>query len=558
MVPFPGTPDASTSSAIIFTALRRTDLRSVSVVGSSSGEHTGRLEQLPAGAGTAFVPSRPFTPGEAVHVIARLSSPGAGIALGAPGAGRISYSFRVGIPEPRLASRPVSRTGIGPTQHFHSEPDLRPPVISVTSDADRVSGDVFLAMQRSPQVGPMIIDGHGHLVWFHPIGTGSGSLFASDLAVQRYQGHPVLTWWQGVQLGAGEDVLMNRHYRTVAVVHAGDGLQADFHEFQVTPQGTALLDAEQFTHTNLTSVGGPVSGPVLDDVLQEVDIETGQVLWEWHALGHVPVSASYEHYSSSAPFYDYFHLNSIQQLPDGNFLISARHTWSVYEISRQTGKVLWTLGGKDSSFTMGPGTNFEWQHDARLHGQMLSLFDDGSFPQEERQSSAKYLKLDLHDRTVSLIRRFTHTPPLLAGAAGNAQVLPDGSLFVGWGELPEFTEFTASGRQIFDGRFAYGLTSYRAFRFPWVGIPRTRPSLAVSSRADGRVKVYASWNGATRVKAWRVLGGSSPHHLRPLGVTAGRHGFETTIALRSKLRYFAVQALGRGGKVLGTSAPGRR
>src|SRR6202035_880406 len=180
-----------------------------------------------------------------------------------------------------------------------------------------------------------------------------------------------------------------------------------FHEFQITPQGTALLDAPSFAQADLTSVGGPSNGSVLDDVIQEVDIKTGQVLWEWHAFGHVPLSASYYAYSPSQGFYDYFHLNSIQQLPNGNLLISARHTWSVYEISRQTGKIIWTLGGKHPSFIMGPGTNFEWQHAARLHDGVLSLFDDGSYPPEEVQSSAKYLRVDTQNRTVTLIRSFT-------------------------------------------------------------------------------------------------------------------------------------------------------
>jgi hypothetical protein len=559
VIPFPGTPDASPSSGVIFTALRRGELRSVIVTGSTSGPHSGRLITLPDGAGAEFAPDHRFNPGELVHVSARLTDPAAGTASGDPNATQLEFSFRVGrrvrAIRPDHGPRGTARTGIGPTQHFQSESHLRPPVITVTGHPDHTSGDIFLAMQNSPQVGPMIMNGHGQLVWFHPIGTGSGALIASDLEVQHYQGRPVLTWWQGVPLGSGEDLLVDQSYRTVAVVHAGDGYLTDFHEFQVTPQGTALLDAWEFVRANLTSVGGPPNGVVLDNIIQEIDIKTGKLLWEWHALGHVPLTASYYPYVAGEPFYDYFHLNSIQQLPNGNLLISARHTWAVYEISRKTGKVVWTLGGKYSNFAMGPGTNFEWQHDARLHGHTLSLFDDGASPPEERQSSAKYLKVDLHNRRVTLIRRFTHSPPLLTGAAGSAQRLPNGNLFVGWGELPEFTEFTASGQQIFNGSFALGLTSYRAFRFPWVARPRTRPSLAVSRRANGLVRAYASWNGATQVAAWRMLGGSKPHSLRPLGTTAMPTGFQTTIEVTRHPKYFAVQALGRNGKVLSTSAP---
>jgi hypothetical protein len=350
---------------------------------------------------------------------------------------------------------------------------------------------------------------------------------------------------------------MSRSYRKVAVVHAGDGYQAELHEFQITPRGTAFITCFAPAYTNLTSVGGPPVGGVIDGVIQEVDIKTGKVLWEWHALGHVPLSASYTRYTKNN-FYDFFHLNSIQQLPNGNLLISARDTWAVYEISHRTGKVIWTLGGKYSNFAMGRGTNFEWQHDARMHGHRLSLFDDAAGPpQEEAQSSAKLLRIDMKTRTVSLIRRFKHDPPLVAAAGGSAQTLPNGDVFVGWGSEPDVSEFTADGRQIFNASFALSVVSYRAFRFPWIGRPHTRPAVAVS-RSHGHTTVYASWNGATQVTAWRVLGGPTAHSLRPLGVRAPRRNFETDIRLVSRPRYLAVQALDSRGKVLGTSPAAQR
>lgn len=447
----------------------------------------------------------------------------------------------------------------GPVQSFHSERQLHPPVLSVTSDPDLASGDIFLGPQNSLQPGPMILDGQGQLVWFHPIARGSSSHYAGNVQVQRYSGRPVLTWWQGTAVdgvitGASSDVIMNRAYREVAMIHAANGYSADLHEFQLTPDGTAYLDAPVLTRADLSSVGGPRSGPVMDYVIQEIDVRTGRLLWEWHALGHVPVSASYLPYSSQEHWYDFFHLNSIQPLPSGNLLVSARDTDTVYEISRATGKVIWQLGGKHSDFTMGSGTNFEWQHDARLHGATLSLFDDAAYPQEERYSSAMLMHLDLQTRTVTLLRRFSHDPPIVAGAGGSVRTLGNGNVFVGWGSVPEFSEYTSSGQQIFNGTFAsYHVVSYRAIRSPWVGDPHTRPSLAVSQGTHGRVKIYASWNGATQVTAWRVLGGTSARDLQPLGVRA-RQGFETEIRLTTGARYFAVQALDNRRSVLRTSA----
>ena len=89
--------------------------------------------------------------------------------------------------------------------------------------------------------------------------------------------------------------------------------------------------------------------------------------------------------------YDFFHVNSIQLLPNGNLLVSARHTWTVYEINKKAGAIVWGLGGKRSSFGFGPGANFEWQHDAHLQPDgTLTLFDNGAGPgrQHERQSRA--------------------------------------------------------------------------------------------------------------------------------------------------------------------------
>ena len=542
VIPFPGTPDAAPSSQVIFSALQPAQLGSVTVTGSSSGPHAGRLELLPADAGTAFVPKTPFSPGETVSVSATQAD-----------GTRLHYRFRVAMrvsPAAIEAMRSPAAGGTGPTQHFRSEPGLRPPALTVSADPDHASGDIFVTPSNSPQVGPMILNAQGQLVWSDPIAATE----ATNLEVQHYGGQPVLTWWQGSVPEPGEDVIMNSSYKTVAVVHAGDGYQAELHEFQITPQGTAYITCFAPAYTNLTSVGGPSVGGVIDGLIQEVDIKTGKVLWEWHALGHVPVDYSYTRYSKSS-FYDFFHLNSIQQLPDGNLLISARDTWAVYEISRKTGKVIWTLGGKHSNFKMGPGTNFEWQHDARLNGNTLSLLDDAADPQEERESSAKYLKVNARARTVSLIKRFTHNPPVLTAASGSVQTLPNKNVLVGWGAQPQFSEYTPSGRQIFNASFAFGVWTYRAYRFPWVGRPETPPSLAAISGPRGRVKLYASWNGSTQVAAWRVLVGSSPKDLKPLGLTAPRTNFETEFTTASGPRYFAVQALDGKGTALRTSKP---
>jgi hypothetical protein len=564
--PFPGTPDAAPQSQIIFSALAQSDLASVNVLGSRSGLHAGHLTTLPDQAGVAFVPDHPFTPGERVQVSASLTSARAGTASGALGATHLGWWFTVAVPvqspsatpagsaQDRTSSSPqatAAGTG-GRVQSFRSEANFHPPVVNFSSDPDGGSGDIFLSPNNSPQVGAMIVDGRGHLVWFRRVQHSADF----NLQAQHYQGNPVLTWWHGnVDNGHGvngQGMIMGQSYRTIHIVTAGHGYTSDLHEFQVTPQGTALIDAYVPVRMNLSSYGGPKNGTVYDNVIQNIDIKTNHVLWEWHSLGHIPLSDSYAHPTSAQPW-DYLHLNSIDVQPNQNLLLSGRNTWGAYLIGERKGSVIWKLGGKNPTFQMGTGTNFEWQHDARMIGQTLSVFDDAGLPQEESQSSAKQILVNRTALTATLQRTYTHSPQLLAGSQGNAQTLPNGNLFVGWGSEPDFSEYNSGGQQIFNGSFPLGVTSYRAYRFPWSGQPKVPPAMANSPGRTGAVTVWSSWNGATTVGGWRVLGGPKSNSLHVLDSRTATQGFETRVVLHSEPRFFAVQALGLKGKVIATS-----
>jgi hypothetical protein len=407
---------------------------------------------------------------------------------------------------------------------------------------------MFLSPGPNHGGGLMILNARGQLVWFDSIAPAG----TFNFAVQSYQGRPVLTWFRG---NPAEDVIANQSYQTVAVVKAVT-YATDPHDFVINRNGTAWVVASRTVqHANLSRVGGPSDGQIHDYVIQKVDIKTGKLLWQWDCYGHIPLKASYVPVPKSGSPWDAFHLNSIQVLPDGNLLVSVRHTWSVYKVSTKTGNIMWTLGGKYNQFKMGPGTQFEWQHDAQRSGNTLTLFDDAAAPQEEPQSSAKELAIHPGKRTVTLIHRYTHNPPLLSPAQGSMQILPNGNVFVGWGTEPEFSEYTPSGKQIFNASFALGTSSYRAYRFHWTGHPVTPPDLAAAAASNGGTNVWASWNGATNVAYWRVLGGPSPGMLRTL-TTVPHRSFETQITLGTRPVYVEVQALGVHRHLLphGTSA----
>lgn len=419
-------------------------------------------------------------------------------------------------------------------QHFVSRPDLQPPTVTIDAAAGGAApGYVFIAPKKAVrQEGPLIVDDRGRVVWFHPQRLG-----VADFRLQRYRGRPVLTWWQGHSKfgrGRGNYVIMDTAYRQIALVRAGNGLAGDEHEFEITPRNTALLTFYE------------QRGDLIDSGLQEVDIATGRVLFEWHALGHIAVSESYAKRRGKAPF-DYFHINSVGLGLDGNLLVSARNTRAIYDVDRRTGAVVWRLGGKRTDFEMGRGTRFAWQHNARWRTPTtISLFDNGAAPAVAKQSRAILLHIDLRSRKVTLLHADTHPRHLLSGSQGNMQVLPHGHVFVGWGAEPWFTEFAPNGKVVFNGHFIEGADSYRAYKFEWRGQPTDRPSVAARANGSGKVTVYASWNGATDVSRWQVLAGASSDDVKPLE-TVKRTGFETAIELETDANFFQVKALGPAG-----------
>jgi hypothetical protein len=269
--------------------------------------------------------------------------------------------------------------------------------------------------------------------------------------------------------------------------------------------------------------------------------------------------------SSSGGVWDAFHLNSVDEGPDGELLLSARNMWALYEISKHTGKILWQLGGKRSDFTFGAGADFFWQHDARFRpGNRISMFDDGCCGdpdgKPEQESHGLILNVDFRGRRATIDRTYYHQPPLFVGSQGNAQLLPSGDEFIGWGQESYYSEYAAAGNSAQDGlrNLRYDAimpgsnVSYRAFRYQWVGIPDYPPSAAART-GDGQTTVYASWNGSTRTAAWQVLAGPRPGFLSVTVPHARRTGFETAVPTNSTGPYFQVKALDAAGNVLGVS-----
>jgi Arylsulfotransferase (ASST) len=559
--PEPGTLDASPTTQISVFGVPRASIESVRVTGSLSGAHAGRLESYSQNQGASFVLSEPLTAGEKVTAVIKVK-------------GRNAITDRFVVADPGKMVPILNATEEQPAklQHFVTEPTLMPPKITVERGASSLHDDIFLTPLPAPIVhpnsnneltinpvgpgGPEIIDPDGDVVWFHQLTPPD---VAANLRIQRYAGHDVLTWWQGPvtfdAFGLGEAVIASTSYQTLKTVHAGNGYQMDLHEFTLTPKGDALVTAYSPVLIHLADTPAGTLSPLLDAIVQEIDVRTGLVVWEWHAYGHLPLKDSYATPANSTA-YDAYHLNSIAQLPGGRLLVSARDMSAVYDIDQATGKVIWTLGGKASSFKLGPGARFYFQHDAQMLGtDEVSLFDDeGGPPFYASTSRGIVLALNTKRHTARLVHQYSlHTKTALADSEGSFQTLPNGSSFIGFGATQFFADFSIDGTLQYEGSLPVDDGSYREYALPWSATPKTKPIAAAQRISAAKVDVYASWNGATTVERWQVLANGSGM-FKPVA-TAPRHGFETEIALSSSATGFEVRALAAGGKVLATSAP---
>lgn len=543
--PQPGSSAASPRTQLSFRGVTARQLAKVEVRGSRSGSHRGVVRAHPDGAGASFVPTRPFVADEMVSVRTGLDL---------RGASRGHYRIKIArfAPLPRAAD--TKRGSRDRIRAFRSRPDLQPPSIAIgTPPTGAAPGKIFIAPKLGKgQGGPMILDEHGRLVYFEPM---PGSTTSGDFRVQTYRGQPVLTAWEGASSagqGHGEGVIRNQRYEVIQRVRGGNGYLLDLHEFLLTDRGTALTTIYQPVRRDLSSIGGARNGVAVDSIVQEIDVATGLVLFEWHSLDHVGLRESVrDRPKRGFSYYDYFHVNSIAEDGPGALVISARQTSAVYKIDRDSGGIAWRLGGTHSDFRLGPGAAFRLQHDARLQADgTIRIFDNSSTAAGKR-TRVLTLALDERARTATVVRDVRAPDKMFSATQGDAQLLSDGALFVGWGSQGRISEIGPGGELRFDARLPAGYDTYRGYRMPWSGRSAAPPRVAAAVRKGG-ADVWVSWNGATDVAWWEVLAGPASAALGSV-VSQPWQGFETRIQIGGSPKRVAVVAHAADGSVLGRS-----
>ncbi|HTU29682.1 MAG TPA: arylsulfotransferase family protein [Solirubrobacteraceae bacterium] len=546
--PTPSDRLATPQTQITIRGIPTSAFGTITVTGSKTGTHTGTVEADSDGDGGSFIPDKPFQPGETVTVATGLD---------VAGATNGTWQFTIATPALITQRKLKPEAGAkGSTWHYSTDRSIHPPAITVTTNRKGTApGYLFFGPQLGPiQNGAEITNSAGKLVYFNPVPRGQ---YAMDVQTQTYDGEPALTYWKGTittsGTGTGEDEIYSDSYQHLATVRAGNGLSADLHEFLIDGDD-AWITAYQPVVWNATAVKhGWRRQAVLNGVVQEIDLKTGLVLFQWNSLDHVPLGASYLPVEKPPLPWDYFHVNAIQPLSDGTVLISARNTSAVYDVDGTSGRIHWVLGGKFSSFKLGKGARFWYQHDARLQANgQLTMFDDGGMPFREPESRGLTLNLNAAAHTATVASQQSYDS-LKAAAEGSDQLLGNGDTLLGWGQGHDLaTEFSPKGSVLYNARFVGPNASYRVFRQSWSATPATKPAV-LARVVDGQVTVSASWNGANTVHSWRILGGGSRGKLSWIGIDRDRD-FQTNMPTHRSPRYVEVQAVDASHKTLASSA----
>lgn len=539
------------------------------------------------------------TPASATSTISSLSSSS-------------SFASSTASATPTRSSTGSPATLSWPVKTFLSEPDLHPLAVQITYNTTattrhkkhrhHVSPDyLFLApdgSQARSNGGPLIVDESGDEIYIGPAG------HAFNFGPQTYKGKTVLTWWDGqifpepVGRGYGNIIIADESYKVIANVSLPGNFATlkpgetfpsniDLHEVVITKQGTVVVTGNNVTTTDLTSVGGPEKGWVVDAQVYEIDIETNEVLFHWNGLDHldqIPVTASVDPIGSEgfggknqSTAWGYFHINSAHPFEDG-YILSSRYLSSVIAIGKD-GHVKWRLQGQTGGdFTLAPDAHFSFQHQARpisTHGDselIFSIHDNANSPLTEPNpttpSSGLVLRVNTKTHTASKVARYVDlTNPIIASAQGSFQSLSNGNVLLGHGFTPSIQEFAHDGTILATTQFGPivngqgdplgGVLSYRAFKGQWRGCPTKRPAVAVRRVQEGnRLQVAMSWNGATGVENWVVLAGDVAGERLEEKRTVRKKGFETVVEIEDAA-FVRVQARGRmlsrGGESLSAS-----
>ncbi|KAM3417207.1 hypothetical protein BST61_g5467 [Cercospora zeina] len=477
---------------------------------------------------------------------------------------------------------------------FITRPEIKAPLFNVTKyKLERIlPGYWFVApyvsLVRQPvdqhyyqpcQIGPLIYDGAGELVW-------SGACLlenqnAVDFRPFQADGRDYLSMILYSQSPKGIEssraVILDDSFQVSSTyeLSSDSGMSLNMHEFNIIDNGKTVLHLSKrsierdITGVKQSSTSSP-AGRIVDNGFVEVDLATKNVVFQWWAADHIPLTDSsgvVSGLTQKAPQgWNWIHMNSVDKNDDGDYLICARYTDAVYKISGKNGKTLWTLGGRSSSFKLPPDLEISRQHDARFISssgteEVISFLNNGGDDHGSTSSVSSGLLLSLNTATMTArtITRWSRPSGEVTQQRGNFQVLPNGNVFAGWSDNAHISEHSAQGELLMEARWtSERFATYRAWKGNFTSNRPAEPPVLKSvvfgtSRDDAVLVCYVSWNGATEVDDWRFYAVGKDGKGTILG-RMEKSGFETMFQMKGCFDEVYAEAGCSDGKVLGKSA----
>lgn len=458
------------------------------VSGSISGVHYGQVILVGDQRIILFKPLTPFSLGETVSV--SMSHP-----LQATNGDTVSltpFSFTIAgydlntdraflstlssnLPEANVPTEPQSESEEVDNMLHKTElkyeleglPANFPPLTVTKSDSPS-SGYIFLSTNMIPnsKYGDYLIieDNEGDPVFYRNVGSQRPWDF-------NIQANGTLTYFYGFSPG-GIHYVMNTSLQITDSIHCQDGYLDDGHELRILPNGNIFLLGDDYEYVDMSSIvsGGSPDAKVAGDVIEELD-KNKNVIFLWRSFDHFKITDCIGQNLDSTSI-DAVHANAIAVDSDSSILLSSRHLSEITKISTQTGDIIWRLGGKNNQFTFVNDTvGFSYQHDVRsLPNGDITLMDNGNMHKPPFSRAAEY-KLDVANKTATLVWQFRHDPDSYNPFMGNVQRLSDGNTMIGWGgaPTPTLTEVRPDGATALEMAFPYdSVYCYRVYRYPFL------------------------------------------------------------------------------------------
>ena len=380
--------------------------------------------------------------------------------------GVASIEFPNGIPlDVHMACQYTTASGKG-SFLINTYPSKAPKYIA--SGTAQIPGDFYLSFIYQPLI--VKVDNGGHLLYYRFEPTDYNGTF-KELGCWDFKKHvfdgktyysyhaPDWKYGENATTGyvPGMRILMDDHYNPIDTIHALASLDG------YLPDGSPLdgHDFYFFSPTHWIASASYVKRDLLDGTsravayLQEVD--NGKVVFDWWSSRHpeLKTMGSPEFDTSD----DYVHFNSIDVLPNGDWLVSFRALSSIAVIDHNYGAIKWIQNGE--VFSQLPW-GYSGQHYVRYHEiggkPYITLFNNGNNLQNTTAVRLEMVNFDstapqIFDGKNLLSNSFPH---YFTQACGALDYFGDQGFVMGWGWSTDpgnctrlVSEFNRDGNEIF-------------------------------------------------------------------------------------------------------------